>query len=150
MVEHITLQGLEKIKRELEDLETAGRKKVASKIKQAVSQGDISDSADYAEAKEAQAFLEGKIRKLKRTISSALIIDKRKSENVTVGSTVVVDIRGEKETFEIVGSAEADPLNGKISLSSPLGKALDGCKKNDTIEVETPSGKVQYKIVQVR
>lgn len=151
MPQYITKQGLEKLKKELDLLETVERKKVAEKISRAASQGDISDSADYVEAKEAQAFLEGKIDKLRKTVLEAQIIEKKESNGIiSPGSIVLIEINGQKEKFEIVGSTEADPINGKISEKSPLGAAFLGHKKGDEIKVETPGGEVSYRIVEIQ
>jgi len=150
MAEHLTKEGLEKLKKELYRLETTGRREVAKKIKQAASQGDISDSADYSEAKEAQAFLEGKIKKLRHIIAGAIIIKRKEGKIAGLGSTIIIESNNTKTSFEIVGSVEADPLKGRISSSSPLGRAIIGGRKGDIVEIEAPRGKIRYKIVEVK
>lgn len=147
---YYTKAGLDRLKEELQYLETARRKQVAARIKEALQQGDLSENAEYAEAKEEQAFVEGKIAELKETIKNAKIIEKGKgsSSQVEMGTTVKIeDSEGEQKEYTIVGSGEADPMNGLISNESPIGKAFLGKKKNETVEVETPAGKQEYKIL---
>lgn len=150
MAQYISKEKLEELKKEVELLETTERRKIAQKIGQAARQGDISDSADFTEAKEAQAFLEGKIERLKKIIAEAVLINNTQKPNkISVGSAVVVETFGKKERFEIVGSADANPLKGKISANSPLGSALIGKKVGDNVSVETPKGKVEYKVIEI-
>lgn len=148
-----TKEGLERLKEELEYLETARRKQVAARIKEALQQGDLSENAEYAEAKDEQAFVEGRIAELKETVKNAQIIEKSKggATEVTLGTTVKIkNAEGEEKEYTIVGSGEADPMNGLISNESPIGKAFLGKKKGDKVEVQTPGGTHEYDIVELQ
>ena len=148
MPKYLTLEGFEKLKKELHRLQTVERKKLAKKLKLAISFGDLSENFAYKEAKESQGFLEGKILELQRTINSAKIIKKQsKSRFVVIGSIVTVD--PDKEKFQIVGAEESSPLDNKISYKSPIGKALLGKTINEKIEIKIPQGKIQYKILKI-
>ncbi len=149
---YVTAEGLENMKVELEGLRTAGRAEVADLIQKAKELGDISDSAQYDAAKEAQAFLEGKIRQIEDTVTRAVVIEAEGSSGgaVRIGSSVTVkDDEGVEETWSIVGRAEADATKGRISNESPVGKSLIGRKGGDTVDVETPVGVMKYSIVSV-
>jgi len=140
---------LEQHKKELEDLKLK-RQEIAQRIEEAKALGDLSENQEYASAREAQAFNEGKILELEQLLRDAIVIDKpRKSSIVHIGSSVEVWANGKAQSFTIVGSEEADPASGKISNESPLGKALLEHKVGDAIEVETPAGKIVYKIAAI-
>jgi len=140
---------LEQHKKELEDLKLK-RQEIAQRIEEAKALGDLSENQEYASAREAQAFNEGKILELEQLLRDAIVIDKpRKSSIVHIGSSVEVRANGKAQSFTIVGSEEADPASGKISNESPLGKALLEHKVGDAIEVETPAGKIVYKIAAI-
>ncbi len=145
-----TTQGLEKLKKELEYLKTTKRKEIAERLKHAVGFGDLSENAAYHEAKESQAFMEGRILELQKTIREAKIIQKKSSGIVALGSKVSLEIEGNAQEYEIVGANEADPFTGKISNSSPLGKELIGKKTGDRGEFKTPAGKTSYKILSIQ
>ncbi len=146
----VTRKGLEKLKNELEKLEAEGRKKVADQINEAASQGDISDSFDYDEAKRAQGFLEGKIAELKDKLSRVEVVEEKKDTGkIQIGSNVTIEMDGRKEKMEIVGVGEKDPSCGKISYQSPLGKALLGKKGDDEFEFEAPKGAIKIKIITI-
>jgi len=148
MLKYLTLEGFEKLKKELHHLKTVERKKLAKKLKLAISFGDLSENFAYKEAKESQGFLEGKILELQKTISSANIIKKQsKSRFVIIGSTVTVD--PDKEIFQIVGAEESSPLDNKISYNSPIGKALLGKTINEKIQIKIPQGIIEYKILKI-
>lgn len=149
MVEYLTLEVLEKLKKELNYLKIVQRKEIAEKIKYAASFGDFKENAAYGEAKEAQAFLEGKILKLEVIIRTAQVVEKKGTDRVQIGSMVLVDSNGKKQKFQIVGLEEADPEKGKISYQSPLGKALLGKSVGAKTKVETPTGEIQYKIFKI-
>lgn len=149
MVEYLTLEVLEKLKKELNYLKIVQRKEIAEKIKYAASFGDFKENAAYGEAKEAQAFLEGKILKLEVIIRTAQVVEKKETDRVQIGSMVLVDSNGKKQKFQIVGLEEADPEKGKISYQSPLGKALLGKSVGAKTKVETPTGEIQYKIFKI-
>ncbi len=154
MKNYLTKEGLEKLKKDLDYLKTVKRKEIAKNLKHAVSFGDLKENAAYDEAKEAQGFAEGKISELEFLIKSAVIIEKPAKNKIQIGSTVIVvkscDKKNlKKEKYTIVGPPEANPLEGKISAYSPLGKAVLGFKKGDNFIVETPEGKVKYKIIKI-
>lgn len=152
--EILTQEGYNKIEEEVEYLKTVKRKEVAERIKVAISFGDLSENAEYDEAKNEQAQVEERIVKLENMLRKAVIIDESQidSNKVTVGSTVkVYDTDFEEEVeYTIVGSAEADPYNGKISNESPVGSAFIGKQKGDEVEVQVPNGVVIYKILEIR
>ena len=146
---YLTKEGLDKLKKELHQLETVERKKMAEKLNHAIGFGDLSENAAYEEAKEAQGFLEGRIKELRETIAQAKVIKKKHDNTVQIGSVVFVKFDGSEEKYQIVGSAEADILNGKISHQSPLGQVLLNKKKGDKVQFEAPGGRVEYKIIKV-
>ncbi len=150
---YLTPEGLEKLKQELEYLITVRRKEVANQIAEAKAEGDISENAGYDEAKNAQAFLEGRIRELEMKLKNAQIIDDSAapSDQVALGRTVVVREADmdEEEVYTIVGSTEADPGNGRISNESPLGRSLLGKKVGDQVTVETPGGAIEFTILRI-
>ena len=149
----LTVQGLEKLENELEELKTVQRRDVADKIKVALSFGDISENSEYDQAKNEQAQLEERIVKLENTLRNAKIIDEDdiSTDVVSVGSKVeVLDIEyDETMKYIIVGSAEADPFDGKISNESPVGNALIGGKTGDEVDVQVPDGIIKYKILSI-
>lgn len=149
----ITAEGLEELKNELEDLKIVKRKEISEKIKIALAFGDISENAEYDEAKNEQANVEARIAKLELMIKNAKVIkESNKKGVINIGSKVKIkDIEyDETMEFTIVGSAEADPFKGKISNVSPLGKALIGKKIGETIEVASPEGiMIKYEIVGI-
>ena len=151
---YMTQEGYEKLESELEYLVSVRRREVADQIAEAKAEGDISENAGYDEAKNAQAFLEGRIRELENRIRNAQIIEDdvdSPANVVALGRSVVVQEIGEdtKEGYTIVGSVEADPKNGRISNESPMGKSLLGKKVGDKITVKTPNGEIQFKILKV-
>lgn len=149
----LTKEGYEEVVAEHENLVAVRRKEVAEKLKEAIAQGDLSENADYDAAKNEQAELEERIYKLENMIRKAKIIDDSElaGDQVTVGLTVkVLDIdENEEDEFTIVGSAEADPFEGKISNESLVGKALLGKKEGEEIAVEVPDGVVTYRILEI-
>lgn len=149
-MKYISSQKLRQLKKELEELKEK-RKKISIRIHEAQDKGDISESAEYTEAKEAQAFNEGRIQELKQLMNEAVIVSKKiKCDLVSVGCKVIVKNKQGKQEFSIVGSEEADPAQGKISNESPLGRAFLNKKKDDEVTCQTPKGKVHYKIVQIK
>lgn len=150
---YLTAEGLERLENELDDLKSVKRKEIAERIKQALAFGDISENSEYDQAKNEQAKLEERIVKLENILRNAKLIDEDEisTEVVSVGSRVeVLDIEFD-ETMEyvIVGSAEADPYNGKISNESPVGGALLGGKTGDIVDVQVPDGIIKYKIISI-
>ncbi|MBQ4100316.1 MAG: transcription elongation factor GreA [Oscillospiraceae bacterium] len=146
----LTDEGLKKLEDELEEFKTVKRKEVSEKIKVALSFGDLSENSEYDEAKNEQAFVEAKIAQLEAKLKNAKVIDESEltTDVVNVGSIVLVyDREFEEEiTYNIVGSTETDPANGKISDESPIGKALMSHKVGDVVEVDAPSGILVFEI----
>ncbi|SCZ75970.1 transcription elongation factor GreA [Acidaminobacter hydrogenoformans] len=149
----MTPDGLKKIEEELDHLKSVRRREIAEKIKAALAFGDISENAEYDEAKNEQAELEKRIMKLEGIVGNAVLIDESeiKKDEVSVGSTVTVkDIEfDEVMEYAIVGPTEADPYENKISNESPVGKALIGKRVGETIEVQVPDGFAKFQIVKI-
>ena len=149
MVKYLTPEGLQQLKKELEQLKTTERKALAKRLEEAISFGDLSENAAYHEAKEAQGFLEGRIAEIEETVLSAVVVSKNKKDSVQVGSFVEVKSKFGKQKFQIVGEEESNPMQGKISYKSPIGKSLLGHKKGEEFPIDTPQGKVEYKILKI-
>jgi transcription elongation factor GreA len=147
---YLTKDGLEKLKKEVADLETRGRKEAAEKMRHAISFGDLSENAAYDDARESQNLLEAKISDLKAIIASAEIIEKSCKKEIQMGCTVSLLSEGKKMEFQIVGAEEADVFSGKISYQSPLGKQLLNKIKGDKICLATPGGKTEYEILEIK
>lgn len=147
---HFTSQGLKELKAELKKLVDEKRPKLIDRVATARSHGDLSENSEYTAAREDLAFVEGRVDELEGLISKAKVIkNKGKADEVKLGCKVTVKINGKIQTFEVVGEWEADPLEQRISHTSPLGKALLGKKKGDKIEIEAPAGKVKYHIDKI-
>lgn len=149
---YVTQEGLEEMKAELEELKTVKRPEVINALKDARSLGDLSENAEYDAARNEQAVVENKIKELEQMIEHAVIIEENKTGKVSVGSIVTVEYVEDKETevYSIVGSKEADPFENKISNESPIAKAIMGKKKNDIVTVDSPNGKYDVKIIDVK
>lgn len=149
----LTAEGLAKIENELDELKSVRRKEVAERIKQALSFGDISENSEYDQAKNEQAQLEERIAKFENTLRNAKLIDEDEitTDKVSIGSKVLVkDLEYDEEMeYTIVGSAEADPYEGKISNESPLGKALLKRETGDIVEVQVPDGIIKYEVLNI-
>ncbi len=147
---YVTKEGLEKLKLELKELKTGKRKEIASRIQEAKELGDLSENAEYAEAKTEQAFIEGRIIEIENLLKNATIIsDETGKEIVQVGSTVIFQGPEGEKKYTIVGSNEADPGKGLISNESPLGQAFLGSKVGSKVEVRLPRGVVHYTIKSI-
>lgn len=150
----MTLAGKEKLEQELEMLKTVKRKEVVERIKIARSFGDLSENSEYDSAKEEQAFVEGRITTLENMIRNAKIIEESEltTDAVSLGRTVTfVELpNGDEESYTIVGSAEADPFEGKISNDSPIAKSLMGKKVGDEVSVQTPGGEMSVRITSIK
>jgi len=149
---YFTKEGLDKLKDELDYLKKTRQKEVAEDINKAASYGDLSENAAYHHAKEELSFMRGRIAELEDVIKKAKILDetvKEKTNEVIIGSVVDVECNGEKEQISVVSLDMADPMNGKISYQSPLGKALCGKCVGAEVEIETPRGKIKYKILSI-
>ena len=150
MAKYFTKKGLEKLEKELEFLKKNKRMEISERIRQAASFGDLKENAAYDDAKDAQAFLEGRILELEEAIRSAMIVDEpEKTGKVQIGSNIVVGSSDGEEKFQIVLQEEVNVLEGKISYESPLGSSFLGKKKGDEVGVETPGGQKIYKIIEV-
>jgi len=147
----LTREGYEKLREELEMLQTSRRQEVAARISQAREFGDISENSEYDDAKNEQAMLEAQIAQLEERLREARVIEEGElsSEEVVLGSHVTIDGPMGKETYQVVGSAEADPAEKRLSNESPIGKAIMGRKKGDKVDVTTPSGAINVKIVEI-
>jgi len=148
---YVSKEGLEKFKQELDDLVNVKRKEIIERIERAKELGDLSENAEYAAAKDEQAFTEGRILELQDMITRAEIINgSGKVDLVRVGSKVKVRTDGTETEYEIVGVAEADPVAGKISNESPLGRSFLGRRVGDKIQIQIPKGTVVYTILEIR
>lgn len=148
-INYLSPEGLEKLKKELHELKTVRRREVANKIETAKALGDLSENAEYHEAKDELAFIEGRVQEIEQVLKNVAIIEGGVSTTVRVGSTLDVESSGKKKTFKIVGSNEADPTQGLISNESPLGNAFLGHSPGDRVEVTAPAGVQIYKIISV-
>jgi transcription elongation factor GreA len=149
--QYLTKEKYQEFKGELESLRTERRKEVAESLEYAKKLGDLSENAEYQQAREEQANVEDRISHLEQLLKTAQIIDDRHSDSVGIGSTVKVEKVGDgsARTYKIVGSEEADMAQSKVSNLSPLGAVLMGKKKGDTMSVSTPKGKVTYKLISI-
>ncbi|MFI3177101.1 MAG: transcription elongation factor GreA [Eubacteriales bacterium] len=149
----LTYEGLRKYEDELQDLKVVQRKEVAQKIKEAREQGDLSENAEYDAAKDEQRTIETRIEELEKILKNAEVVieDEVDLESINIGCMVRLLDKEYKEelTYKIVGSTEADSLKGKISNESPVGKALIGAKKGQTVKVETQVGVIEYKVLEI-
>ena len=148
---YLTLEGKQKLEEELDYLINVRRPEVAEAIRSAKEEGDLSENSAYDEAKLNQGFVEGRIQTIQAQLRNAVIIEKNgNSDQVHLGNQVTVEEEGfGQETYQIVGSAEADPMNGKISNESPIGKALLGAKVGQTVTAETPGGQIAFKVIEI-
>jgi len=151
---YITKKGLKQLKEELENLKNVKRKEVMDRLKEAISYGDLSENSEYEEAKNEQAFVEGRIIELEEKIKKAQIISEKKgtskADTVQIGSTVTIQNLTDddnSETYTIVGSTEADPMNNRISNESPIGMAIIGKQKGTVVKVKAPAGVLEYKLI---
>ncbi len=148
-----TPEGLEKIEEEIEYLKTVRRKEVAERIRVALGYGDLSENSEYDEAKNEQAQVEERIAKLENMVRNATVVEEEDLDKDTVNVGTHVKVKdmdtGETDVFDIVGSAEADPLEGKISNESPVGSALMGRKLGEVADVEVPDGVLHYEVIEI-
>lgn len=147
---YLTQEGLKKLQEELEQLKNVRRKELAEQLERALSFGDISENAEFQEAKEEQAFVEGRILELQDILRTAKVFSPKTSSGVVqIGSTVLVSSGRAKEKFYIVGDQEANPMEGKISVDSPLGQSILSQSKGAVVTVYTPEGKRTYRILEI-
>jgi transcription elongation factor GreA len=149
--QYISEEGLAKLRAELDELVSVRRAEIAQRIHDAKEHGDLAENAEYEDAKNEQAFVEGQIQRLEALIKNAIIIDEHHgTDHVQIGSTVKVEGADGKELYTIVGSTEASPKEGRISNESPVGRALLGKRKGETVVVTVPAGSFSYKILEIR
>lgn len=150
--EYLSQEKYDELRKELEYLRSEGRKKVLADLEYAKSLGDLSENAEYHEARSKQAELEDRVAMLEVLLKSASIVSHKQSDVVAMGSVVVVRKKDAKadQTYEMVGTEEADMSKGKLSNKSPLGSSLIGKKKGDVVSFQTPSGEMSYTIVEVK
>ena len=152
----LTKEGYQKLQDELDHLRTVKRQEVADRLHEAMEGGELIENAEYEAAKNEQAFVEGRIQELETLLASARVIEEEKEKNhqsglVEIGSTVTIQEQGfEAESYTIVGAAEANPREGKISNESPIGKAILNHEVGETVHVETPDGTYKVKIIKVK
>ena len=149
---YLTREGLKRLQEELEYLKTVKRQEVADRLHAAMDEGDIDENAEYDEAKNEQAFVEGRILTLETMLKSYVLIEDHAKdiEEVSLGSTVtVVEGDSPQEKYHLVGAAEADPTKGRISNESPLGRALIGRRAGDTVQVSAPAGLLTFRILKI-
>ena len=148
---YLTSEGFLKLEEELNELKTVKRPEVIEAIKEARAQGDLSENADYDAARDEQAKVEARIKELEYKLEHSVIAEAKDENTVSIGSTVdILYDDGELDTYQIVGSMEADPLENKISNESPIGKAVVGHKKNETVQVESPNGNYSVVIKDIK
>lgn len=149
---YLTADGHVRLKQELENLRGPAREQLAKRLRAAIEQGDLSENADYTAAKEEQGFLEGRIQELESILSNVIIIDnvEKNFNEIGIGDTITVqEDEFPPESYFIVGTKEADPINGKISHESPIGKALIGRKVGEEVLADTPGGSIRLKILKI-
>jgi len=147
----LTQKGFNDLQLELEDLVKNKKSKAIDRLSKARSMGDLKENSEYTAAKEELAFVEERIQEINNVLSNAEVTLMYKAGNkIEIGSTVTVDINGQKDTFQIVGEFEADPMNKKLSQNSPIGQALINKKIGDLVEINIPAGKIQYKIIEIK
>lgn len=147
---HLTPEGLEELKEELNNLVETKRPEVVERVARARDFGDLTENSEYHQARDELAFIDGRIEELEELLAKAKIIDdKKRRQTVDLGCTVTIIGNGKSQTYTIVGEWEADPNEKKISHKSPLGKALVGKKEGDQVEIEAPAGKILYTIKKI-
>ncbi|MDF1496951.1 MAG: transcription elongation factor GreA [Patescibacteria group bacterium] len=150
-VHYFSEEGLEKLKEELNLLKTVRVKETSARIESAKALGDLKENSEYHSAKEEMGFVQGRIREIEEILKNVKIIDESSGGDVVrVGSTVEVDSKTGPRSYKIVGSAEADPVNGLISNESPMGQSFLDCKVGDEVEVKTPGGIAYYTILKIQ
>lgn len=145
----ITKQGFESLKKDLDELANVKRPKFVERLSYARSQGDLSENSDYTNAKEELEFLDGRISELQEVLKNAVVVGNSHNGKASIGAKVTLKVNGKEHIYQIVGDWETDPINKKISHTSPLGQALVGKKVGESVEVEAPAGKLTYKILAI-
>lgn len=148
---YLTKEGLKKIQAELKGLKKNERPETIKRLEAAKALGDLSENAEYHDAKDRLGWIEGRIRELEQTVGDAVLINEaERGDTVSFGSTILVEAKGKEKSYRLVGSNEADPVAGLISNESPIGLAFMGKKKGDVVTVDAPSGKTDYTILEVK
>ncbi|MDE2908952.1 MAG: transcription elongation factor GreA [Chloroflexota bacterium] len=150
---YLTKEGEDALRRELTQLRDTRRPALAQRLKEAAAQGDLKENADYHDAKEKLGFIEGRVQQIESILRNAIVVDSSEgSDEVRIGTTVIIREDGEDddEEYRIVGSAEANPRERKISEKSPIGSALLGKRAGEKVKVETPDGVIKFRIVEIR
>lgn len=147
----LTREGFQKLQDELDFLRSQKREEIANRLHEAMEGGELIENAEYEAAKNEQAFVEGRIKELEILLATSRVIDDVPAGCIQVGSTVILQEEGSKDTeqYDIVGAAEADPAEGKISNESPLGRALLNHKESDLVQVDAPAGSFKVKVIKV-
>jgi transcription elongation factor GreA len=151
-IHYLTAEGLDRLQKELEELKGPRRLELSARLRSAISQGDLSENADYIQAKEDQGFLEGRIQELESILRNVAIIDENKHNRTSVDVGAHVTIQEDEfdpETYYVVGPKEANPVQNRISHESPIGKALMGHRVGDVVIAETPAGNLRLKIIKI-
>lgn len=150
---YLTVEGAERLRNELDYLKGPAREQLSQRLRSAIQQGDLSENADYIQAKEDQGFLEGRIQELEHILTNVILIEdmKRTGSSVDIGSHVTIREKGDtyEETYHLVGPKEADPRQGRISHESPIGRALLGHKVGDEVAADTPGGTLRFEILKI-
>jgi transcription elongation factor GreA len=144
-----TKEGHKKLLEEYEDLRKNKRPITVLRLEKARAMGDLSENSEYTAAKEEIAFVEGRIKEVEELMKNAVVIESNNADGISIGAEVTVEKDGKIETYSIVGEFEADPLEKKLSATSPIGKALVGKKRGDTVEVDVPAGTLKYVIKDI-
>jgi len=147
----LTKEGYENLERELEELKKNKRPAAVERLQKARGMGDLSENSEYVAAKEDLSFIDGRILEVEEILKAASVVDTNTdNQEVSIGNRIVVSVNGSQEEYSIVGEFEADPMNKKLSASSPIAKALLGKKIGDLVEVDIPAGKITYKLVDIK
>ena len=148
----LTKKGYDDLQKEYQDLAKNKRQQAVDRLQKARAMGDLSENSEYSAAKDGLAFVEGRIREIEEILNQAEVVENNhfSRNKIEIGNSVVVETNGKQELFQIVGEFEADPMNKKLSNTSPIGQALMDKKVGDLVEVNIPAGKVQYKIVEIK
>jgi len=147
----LTQEGFNKLKTEHQELIENKKPQAVDRLQKARAMGDLSENSEYTAAKEELSFVEGRVREIEEILNNAEVIENNNTgDQVQVGSSVTVETNGKNDLFQIVGEFEADPMNKKLSQNSPIGQALINKRVGDTVEINIPAGKVQYKIIDIK
>lgn len=149
-IHYVSAQSLENLKKEFETIKDNTIPEIAKRIDEAKQQGDLSENAEYHQAREDMSWAQGRLKELEQIITNSKLITSQKGNNIVVGSVVVIKINGQEREYTIVGPQEVDPAKGLISNESPLGQALIGHKAGDKIEFKAPAGKQIYEVIKIK